>query len=46
MELKKGQALTSGDSFNKTDGRTFATAISKIKSNDIARGDAEKDWTH
>ena len=39
-QLKKGQRLTKGeDNFTPVTGRVFYQAVSRIKTNDIARGD-------
>jgi len=41
-ELMKGQSLSSEDRFKEVEGRTFYNIISKIRSNDIAKGDKSK----
>jgi hypothetical protein len=41
-ELIKGQRLTTDDTFEEVDGRTFHNVIVKIRDNDIARGDKSK----
>src|SRR5574343_835365 len=41
-QLKKGFKLTDENDFNEVDARTFYNVISKIKANDIARGDKTK----
>jgi len=41
-DLLKGQKLKTDDDFNEVDGRVFYNIISKIKSNDLAKGDKSK----
>jgi len=41
-ELKKGQKITTVDDMVQVSGRVFHQAITKIKENDIAKGDAAK----
>lgn len=42
-QLQKGQRLVpNGDNFKQVDGRVFYQAVSRIRSNDIARGDQAK----
>ncbi len=42
-ELMKGQKLTTGENnFKQVDGRIFYNVVSKIRQNDIAKGDAAR----
>ena len=41
-ELTKGQKLSNAEDFKEVDARVFYNAISKIKENDLAKGDARK----
>lgn len=41
-ELQKGNRITSNDDFKEVDARVFYNAISRIRINDIAKGDKSK----